>query len=141
MIRTLRQLFLFSVSGLIGFVVDVLVLYLLLGLAGHYIARIFSFLSAVVVTWLINRKFTFKNNISGRSAKSELLFYLCLMLFGGAFNLGVYAILVDRYDFISANPVLGVAAGSLAGLLINFATSRTVLYRITCAPPQVAGQE
>lgn len=128
--RTLKQLFWFSVSGLIGFLVDTLILYILLAQFGPYVARLFSFLSAVITTWQINKKLTFNNKTSGLSTWHEFFFYLCLMLFGGSFNYGTYAILISQYDLINAHPIIGVAAGSLMGLLINFFTSKTILYRL-----------
>ena len=131
--RTLKQLFWFSVSGWSGFLVDTLVLYILLAQFGPYVARLVSFLSAVIITWLINRKLTFNNKTSGLSVGHELFFYLCLMLFGGGFNYGTYVILISQYDFINAHPIIGVAAGSLMGLLINFFTSNTILYRLSSA--------
>lgn len=131
--RTLKQLFWFSVSGLIGFLVDTLVLYILLAQLGPYVARLLSFISAVITTWLINKKFTFDNKTSGLSPGHEFFFYLCLMLCGGSFNYGTYAILISQYDFINTHPIIGVAAGSLMGLLINFFTSKTILYRLSSA--------
>lgn len=138
--RTHKQLFWFSASGLAGFLVDTLVLYLLLNLHGPYVARLFSFLSAVVTTWLINKKFTFKNRTSGQSAGHEFFFYLCLMLLGGGVNYGLYALLISQYHFVNTYPIIGVAAGSLAGMLINFITSKTILYRFSCAKEDGSAQ-
>lgn len=129
--KHLRSLFWFSFAGLVGFLVDVIVLYLLKSLLGLYVSRVFSFFSAVVATWLINRKVTFKDNSSGHSNRNELLIYLLLMLFGGIANYTTYALLISKYGWATNYPITGVAAGSLAGMLINFVTSKTLLFRFT----------
>lgn len=123
------QLFWFGISGVTGFIVDSGVLYILKGSLGPYVARIISFLSAAFATWLFNRAITFRSRKSGHSTAREFGIYLSLMLIGGSVNYGVYALLIARYALIAQYPVIGVAAGSLAGMTINLLTSRFILYR------------
>lgn len=125
----LLQFFWFSVSGVLALLVDMSVLYLLKSLLGLYIARIFSFLCAVLTTWLFNRSITFRKNKSGYALKKEFGVYLGLMIIGGVFNYGVYALLINQYTLIATYPALCVAAGSLGGMLVNLATARLVLFR------------
>jgi putative flippase GtrA len=47
-------------------------------------------------------------------------------------NYGTYAVLVAGSSFVHRYPVLGVAAGSLAGLSVNFVASRQLVF----APPK-----
>lgn len=129
MIKILREFFFFGISGIIGFLVDTAVLYLLRGCWGPFIARGFSFLSAVLVTWIFNRGITFKKKRSGMSIKSEFLSYLILMLGGGVVNYGLYSWLITAYKTVLDNPIIGIAAGSIAGMTINLATSRFILFR------------
>ena len=53
----------FGLVGLVGFVVDAGALFLLIafGDLGPYIGRIYSFLIAASVTWVLHRHFTFKS--------------------------------------------------------------------------------
>lgn len=58
--KALREFFYFGISGVLGFLVDTAMLYFLKGYLGPFIARIFSFFSSVVVTWLFNIAITLK---------------------------------------------------------------------------------
>ena len=48
---------------------------------------------------------------------------------GGVVNYATYAIAVATWDFARAHPVIGVAAGSVAGLAVNFHLSRRLVFR------------
>jgi putative flippase GtrA len=50
---------------------------------------------------------------------------------GGLVNYATYAILVTWVPMAAAHPVLGVAAGSIAGLTVNFLLSRRVVFKST----------
>lgn len=125
----LRQVFLFTVAGAIGLIVDMAVLYAAVALLGPFYGRALSFLAAVLTTWLVNRSFAFRGRRSGMSLKREFLAYLSLMVLGGAVNFAVYSVLVVRVSVVAQHLFLGVAAGSLAGMVVNFASSRFLLFR------------
>lgn len=127
--RFIRDSIFFGAVGTIGFLVDVAVLYSLAGLIGLFYGRAVSFLAAVLATWVLNRRWTFKHRRSGLASSREFAIYLVLMLVGGAVNYAVYVGLVVSYQLALQHPVIGVAAGSLAGLLINFLASRFILFR------------
>ena len=131
LMRLIQDYIFFGVVGAIGFLVDVAVLYLLIGSIGLFYGRAVSFLAAVVVTWLLNRKLTFRHRNSRLESGREFTVYLTLMLIGGLVNYAVYAGLVVTIPPIIAHPFIAVAAGSLAGMLINFVTSRFFLFRHT----------
>jgi putative flippase GtrA len=136
-VNTRSQLLSFAGIGVIGFAVDALTLTLLKGLLGLYGARVVSFLCAVLATWWLNRSITFGQGASGLSAGREFGGYLMLMLVGGAVNGLLYAWLVSTHTVVRAHPVLGVAAGSLAGMAINFLTSKGLLNRAGSRPSSV----
>ena len=94
----IREVLFFAISGILGFVVDTSVLYLLLGSLGLYAGRGVSFVCAVISTWLFNRNLTFKDRTSSLSRRRELLRYFLLMIGGGIVNLGVYAIVVGHFS-------------------------------------------
>ena len=125
----IRQIFLFAVAGVIGLVVDVAVLYALVGVMGPFYGRAMSFFAAVLATWGVNRSLAFRGYHSGLSRKSEFAAYFTLMLAGGAVNYAVYSGLVVGVDLVRRYLFLGVAAGSLAGMAVNFLTSRYLLFR------------
>ncbi len=126
---SLIQLLLFAVSGVSGFVVDTVVLYSLAPLMGPFYARILSFLAAVLTTWLVNRALAFRNRSSELSKRSEFARYLMLMLIGGVINYAAYSALVLYSPLVRHYLVLGVAAGSLAGMVVNYLSSRFLIYR------------
>jgi putative flippase GtrA len=51
------------------------------------------------------------------------------MAAGGLVNYGVYAGLVFQFMLFRSQPWLAVAAGTGAGLLLNFVLARRILYR------------
>jgi putative flippase GtrA len=121
----------FGAVGTAAFVVDTTVLYLALwaGL-GLYAGRVVSYLAAATFTWYGNRSITFETHARGASAvAAEWLRFLLTNLVGGAVNYAVYAALVGHSDFVRAYPVLGVAAGSIAGLSVNFTLSKFLVFR------------
>ena len=126
-----REISRFAVVGAIGFAVDAGVLYLMLHLGlGPYLGRVVSFLAAATATWILNRRFTFKHLIGKRASLQEWLRYLLLMGFGFCANYGVYVLVLGLLtDIGRLAPLIGVAAGSLAGMCINFVTSRTLFRR------------
>ena len=123
-----RQMLSFSSIGVIGFLVDAGVLYaaLFAGL-GLYAGRAVSYLVAVSATWLLNRRYTFAR-ASGYSRMHEWARFVVSQLSGAAINLGVYGLLVHSSPLVAHNPVLGVAAGSLSGLLVNFSVARAYVF-------------
>lgn len=119
----------FGLVGLIGFIVDSGVLYLLKSSLGLYHGRLFSFICAVITTWILNRQLTFRTRTSGLILSSEFSRYLGLMLGGGVVNYVIYALLVYHVEFVARQPVWGVAVGSCAGMLVNFLLARLFIYR------------
>jgi putative flippase GtrA len=134
-VKILRETLLFGVAGTIGFIVDTAVLYALRDLMGPFYARVVSFLAAVLATWLINRNLAFRGRGSALSRRSEFLSYLVLMLLGGLVNYGVYSVLILWQPLVREHLVLGVAAGSLAGMIVNFLTARYLLFRKVGSDP------
>jgi len=125
----IRQVFFFAVAGVIGLIVDVAVLYALRGALGPFYGRAVSFFAAVAATWLVNRSLAFRGRSSGLSRQREFTAYFLLMLAGGAVNYGVYSALVLGSALVREHLFLGVAAGSLGGMAVNFLTSRYLLFR------------
>ncbi|WP_376091420.1 GtrA family protein [Roseomonas sp. CCTCC AB2023176] len=124
----LAQFLRFGVVGTLGFVVDTAVLYAMLALgAGPYLGRIPAYLAAATTTWALNRRWTFRQ--TGGGAGRQWATFVVLNLGGFVLNYGTYAALVRYVPFVAANPVLGVAAGALAGMTGNFLLSRRYVFR------------
>ena len=119
----------FGVVGTCGFLVDAGVLHVVRPLAGLIAGRVLSFCCAVLATWLLNRSWTFSSRPSGRSVGTELGAYFALMLVGGAVNFGVYVAMIKLSTLAGRFPTLAVAGGSLAGLMVNFASAQRIVFR------------
>jgi putative flippase GtrA len=119
----------FAMVGAAGFVVDAASLHFAIHEvgAGLYMGRLFSYLIAATFTWALNRRYTFHSQRDHKVVR-EWLKFLAANTAGGLINYAVYAILVDRFDFVSIWPVIGVAAGSVAGLVTNFSLSRRLVF-------------
>jgi putative flippase GtrA len=122
------QFFRFGVVGTSGFVIDTAVVYATrhwLGLIG---AGILSFFVAATVNWFINRIWTFKGLGAGR-LHHQWMRFLAANGVGFVLNRGVYIALITTVPLCVAYPVLAIAAGSIAGLGVNFTLSRRLVFR------------
>jgi putative flippase GtrA len=134
--KRFREFIHFGLVGALGFVVDTAVLYLLRGSIGLIYSRPFSFLAAVFSTWLLNRNITFRERTSRLPLHQEFSRYLLLMLAGGAVNVGLYTWLILHYESVRFHPFIGVGVGGLAGMGVNLAASRVLLFRFPTSAPR-----
>lgn len=124
------QFFKFGIVGVIGFLVDTGVLYFCIHVLdlGPYVGRVISFLAAVTTTWICNRLFTFRGQGAG-SIHQQWVKFLLVCTGGFVLNYGTYAALIATQPVVHDHPVLGVAAGSIAGMFFNFFASRRLVFR------------
>lgn len=136
----LEQFAKFSVVGTIGFIADTGALYLLMFVAGldPFTGRLFSFLFAATVTWLLNRNYTFRGSAPAPRTRQWARF-VTVNAVGGALNYGVYSALILSGGWFLEAPVLAVAAGSIAGLACNFTASRKFVFKLPAADNSIAG--
>ncbi len=124
-----RQFGVFAAVGVVGFVVDAGVLYVGLALGlGYFAGRAVSFLAAVLTTWSLNRRFTFEP-ARQRSLFHEWWQYLFAMGVGGIVNYATYSFVVLSLPATGWTPLFGVAAGSLAGLFVNFISAKYWVFK------------
>lgn len=113
--------------GALGFLIDAgLLLWFThsLGL-NPYLARVFSILLALTMTWVMHRHWTFRSNDPDRAA--EWVRFAAVNGAGGALNYCVYsAILLARPG---TAPLLALGAGSVVALLANFLGARLWAFR------------
>ena len=120
----------FALVGTIGFGVDVAVLYLCLAALGLgvYSGRVVSYFAAATTTWYLNRRITFAGFEAAKPLRQWFRFVLTNG-FGGLVNYGVYSVIVSFGADLPYAPLIGVAAGSIAGLALNFAASQAFVFR------------
>jgi putative flippase GtrA len=120
----------FGAVGTIGFVVDnafVYTAHFVFGV-GLILAGILSFFVAGSSNWFLNRMWTFRGASKGR-IHYEWLRYLATNAAGFVLNRGVYIALIASSAPCRLHPVLALAAGSIAGLGVNFVMSRRMVFR------------
>lgn len=125
----MRQFVRFCFAGGLAFVVDAAILHAVVAAgADPYAGRLLSYLCAVTTTWWLNRTYTFTTT-AGKPRLREWGHYAVSQLGGGSVNYMIYAGLVYAVPLVERNPVLGVAAGSAAGLVVNFLLARRYVFR------------
>ena len=127
-----KEILFFAISGVIGFVVDAGIVQFLVRewQVNPYEARLVSFLCAATTTWAFNRKITFAGRGSGGSRRRQLIRYIIAMAGGFALNYGAYAACVATFALVREWPAIGVAAGSIAGAVVNFLSSKYWIFRV-----------
>jgi len=130
------QFLVFSLSGVIGLIVDLAALYLASQVMNLYTARLVSFLAAVISTWLLNRTFTFKVSSTVEQANInpnmhlilEFIQYLIANISGGLVNLAFYSTYIS-FNVEPIDKYIAVCLGSISGLLLNFTLSKFFIFK------------
>ena len=123
----LGQIGRFVVVGGVGFAIDGGLLYLLvLEGADPYLARVVSFPPAVTATWYLNRVWTFAARTG--TPRRQYTRYLAVQIAGALGNYAVYALILMFIHRTAGGAIVAFAAGSTAGLFINFAGARTLVF-------------
>lgn len=104
---------------------------------GLYAGRVVSFLTAATVTWCLNRTYTYRDHVTHHRHSEQWLMYLAASVIGAAANYGVYAALVYAVPLANHYPTLAVAAGSLAGMVVNFNLYSRIVFRSSA---KIAGE-
>jgi putative flippase GtrA len=118
----------FGTVGSFGFLVDWGVVEAAKGWLGLAGAGLLSFFVAASANWFLNRIWTFKGQHRGRMHHQWLRF-LAANAGGFVLNRGAYLILIAVAPLCVRYPVLAVAAGSIAGMGVNFFMARRVVFR------------
>ena len=117
----------FLTVGGIGFVFEAVVLSITTWLFGAnpLLARLGSFSAAVVLTWAINRSWSFSP--SARPKLVEFCRYVAVQVAGGVINLFIYAATLHFLEGPAA-PLVGLANGSAVAALFNYFGARTLAF-------------
>jgi putative flippase GtrA len=125
----MAQILRFGAVGGVGFVVDGGLLWLLIGLDFNpYLARALSFPVAVVVTWALNRNWTFRATRDA-SRKGQFRRYFGVQIIGSLTNYLIYSAVIGFFGTASLTIFAGFALGSFVGSLLNFFGARHVAFR------------
>ncbi len=125
---TAVQFLKFGAVGTLGFLADTAVVYALRGALGLYAAGMVSYVLVASGNWALNRAWTFRGRGSG-PAHRQWAKFLAANSLGLVLNRGTYAALIATVPLCVEAPVLAVAAGSVAGMIVNFTLSRQMVFR------------
>lgn len=130
-----RQLLFFLWIGAVGFAVDAGTLSLLFSGFGLnlYISRIIAFILATLITWSLNRTYTFRTvgvPVAADRAR-EYGLYMSVQFIGGLINIGIFSACIFIQPGWRNFPILPLAIGSGVGMLWNFTGSRFWIFRKT----------
>jgi putative flippase GtrA len=120
----------FAAVGVVGLFADMAALTFALNvlILDVYSGRVLSYLVAATTTWALNRRFTFVA-ADRASPFRQWLKFLGANAVGGLVNYAVYAVIVTFTAIGASWPILGVAAGSVAGLCFNYGINKFWVFR------------
>jgi putative flippase GtrA len=127
----------FGAVGFSGFLVDnatvygtlhLLGLYEIRRLLALYVAGLLAYVTSATWNWVLNRKWTFRGHGSGPAHRQWGMF-MVTNLVGFVLNRGTYIVLVTFVATAADRPWIAIAAGSVAGMFVNFNLSRRVVFR------------
>lgn len=127
-LQSLAQLGAFACAGLFGLALDIATVYALRESLGLYAAGIVAYLVSATGNWAVNRNWTFRS-AQAAPARAQWVRFLIGGLAGMAVNRGVYAVLVTVSPLCATHPVLAIAAGTAAGMGVNFHMARRYIFR------------
>lgn len=125
----LAQVMRFGIVGAVGFAVDGGLLWLLVSLDFNpYLARALSFPIAVIVTWALNRNWTFRET-RDISRQGQLRRYFGVQTFGTLTNYAIYSAVIGLFGAAGMTIFVAFALGSFIGSFINFFGARKLAFR------------
>ena len=120
----------FSLVGIIGFLVDAGIVFILTNYLNSdpVFSRIPAWLLAVTTTYIFNVNFTFldKSFLFGRNSKTlkKYILYIFSQLLGGCVNILVFGMLIAVWNL---DWLPSLVIGTLCGLTINFSAARMII--------------
>jgi putative flippase GtrA len=115
--------------GGIGFLVEAVLITAFTRVAGWepWYARIPSFLTAVLVTWALNRRHTFPGRgLQRRSVEAFL--YAVIQTIGAVINLAIFGVCLLCWPELRQVPVIPLGIGAAGGFAFNFVAANVFLY-------------
>jgi putative flippase GtrA len=125
-VRISKKYSLFFIVGTIGFFVDLSFFMLFFELAHQnpYFSRLGSFLVAVLVTFMLNSRYTFRER-----KKSRPIVYLISQSLGVGLNMLVFSLFIWYFSWLPFQHYFGLAAGSLVAMFFNYEVSSRYVFR------------
>jgi putative flippase GtrA len=125
----------FGLVGGTGFAIEAVILQGLsmVGLQ-PIMGRAVSFPVAVTATWLLNKRYTFRDRVVTKG-RSQYLLYVGGALGGAALNIAAFVLTIRRWPALASQPVLPLMIGSALGLVFNYTWVNMLVFKGTTASP------
>ena len=124
----IRELFRFAVVGTVGFATEAAVVFALIGWGREpHAVRLISVPVAVCATWWLNRIWTFASG-KDTSPRQQLTLYFGVQEIASGGNLAGYSASLSTIAPTPTYALAALAAGSIAGMGINFLGSRRFVF-------------
>ena len=123
-----RKNFIFLVAGFAGFATEALIIRLGMEIFDQQpvLLRAISFPTAVLITWIINRRFGFR--VAAPASFFEIARYFNTNILAQATNFIVFTALIYAFSFFRNWPEIALVAGTGVSMLISFKLYSTFVF-------------
>jgi len=118
----------FSIVGVIALIFETFLIFILykVGIDPQY-GRIISIPLAILLTWYLNRTFTFKNKNPKKLKQYGK--YLFVIMFGISINYSVYLYVLGLIEERQFSYIIAICCGSLSSMFFNFGFSKFQIFK------------
>ena len=126
--KIIKEFFIFGIIGTSALIFEVFLIFILfkIGIDPKF-GRILSIPLAILLTWYLNRTFTFKNKSSQKV--KQYVKYCFVIMFGVSINYAVYLYCLDFFKTIEFSYVIAICFGSLSSMFFNFGFSKFHVFK------------
>lgn len=129
----MKQFIFFGIVGTVGFIVDASILLYLVHIENFSIifSRIISFFVAVIITWILNRYFTFSKNEKKDTKTKEYIKYLSVQTAGVGLNFLIFLSLIYLFEPLKNILIIPLAIASTIAMFFNFFIIKNRVYKFS----------
>jgi len=117
----------FGLVGTSGLFWDTATVYTVKHVANLYVAGTLGFFVAATANWGLNRVWTYRDRAHS-PAHLQWMRFLVANLVGFVFNRGIFFTLISISGLCQRQPIVGIIAGSAAGLCFNYFLSKRFVF-------------
>ena len=90
-------------------------------------SRIITIPLAILLTWHLNRTFTFKNN--NKKKIKQYSKYFIVIMFGISINYSVYLYFLELFQTVKLGYIIALCLGSISSMFFNFSFSKFIIFK------------
>lgn len=126
--KLIEQMFKFGIVGIISFIIDYGVFFILNEKLGIYylVANVCSFSVSVVINYILNLKYVFQSSDNANKAK-EFVIYIILNIIGLGFNQLIMKVCVG---YLEIHPMIAKIIATGVVMIYNFISRKLLIEKI-----------